>query len=147
MALQHLARLLLTILVACQGLGTPAIDLNRTHAGHPLWPGHARFHVVWQSLTQALLSAVTLALVWSPRHRGAWPFYLAVALAAVPCLGFVLAQSLEPHFGATLSDPGGIPPLAVRFGGKVRKIDGNAAAVYCALATLAGAVALFRCGS
>ena len=45
---QTVARVLLAALCGLQGLATPAIDLNRTHATNFLWPGHARFHIVWQ---------------------------------------------------------------------------------------------------
>ena len=38
---QTIARDLLAILCCLQGLTTLAIDLNRTHATNPEWPGHA----------------------------------------------------------------------------------------------------------
>ena len=52
-----LARAILTAIAAGQGLAPLFIDLNRTHATNPLWPGHARFHVVWQTFTQTLIAS------------------------------------------------------------------------------------------
>ena len=57
-----------------QSLGNPrglrsiallAIDFNRTHATNSARPGHAQFHVGWQSVTIALLAGVELILIWS----------------------------------------------------------------------------------
>jgi hypothetical protein len=71
------ARILLSLLCALQGLATLAIDFNRTHATNPAWTGHARFHVVWQSISVALLSILELALIWwhGPYQKDG--FYLA----------------------------------------------------------------------
>ena len=73
------ARGLLTLLCAAQGVATLAIDLNRNHATNPLWPGHARFHLVWQAGSTFMLAAVEVALIcWSgpyamQRFSVLWP--------------------------------------------------------------------------
>ncbi len=138
------AQLLLTSLALLQGLATPLIDFNRTHATHPLWPGHARFHVVWQGLNVALLSVLTAWLIWSRGDHAAARFYLAALLTAIPSLGFVLAQSSKALYRGTLSDPQGIPPLRLRLGAKTFEMDGNATAVYVALTMLVFISALFH---
>jgi hypothetical protein len=137
------ARVLLTILVLVQGAATVLIDLNRTHAGNPGWAGHARFHIVWQTFSTALLSLVIAALIWSNKSDGS-RFYVSAALAAVPLLGFVLAQATKGAYGATLHDPNGILPLRLRIGRHILRVDGNAAAVYCAIPVLLFIIALFH---
>jgi hypothetical protein len=58
------AQISLFFLCTIQGLATLAIDFNRTHATNPAWTGHARFHVVWQTVSVALLSVLEIVLVW-----------------------------------------------------------------------------------
>ena len=98
-----LARISLSFLCAIQGMATLAIDLNRTHAANPAWTGHARFHVVWQSASVALLSVLELALIWmrGPYREGG--FYLASLLA---------------RRGESLQGPYRIPTAYRRSGGR-----------------------------
>jgi hypothetical protein len=122
-----LAEVALTFLCVVQAIATVAIDLNRTHATNPLWPGHARFHLVWQSSTVVLLSVVGLFLIW---HRGpceAQRFYLAALLAALSPLGFLTAFISRRLFAGTLSDPNGIRPARLWLLGSLRTIDVNLA--------------------
>jgi len=79
-----IARGLLAILCGAQGAATLGIDLNRTHATNPRWPGHARFHLVWQAASYAFLSLLEVALVLA---AGPWPeqrFYLAAIRRVSP---------------------------------------------------------------
>lgn len=135
-----LARLALSSLCTLQGVATIAIDFNRTHVTNPLWPGHARFHVVWQTLTVALLSIVELVLIWSGRTGG---FYLASLLAALSPIAFLMAFATRAQFGGTLSDPNGIPPARVNLLGTVRSVDVNLVAVVVALIALVLLVAIY----
>jgi hypothetical protein len=137
-------RILLTIVATVQGIATVAIDLNRTHATNPIWPGHSRFHVVWQSLNQPLFAAIAVSLIWWHGPHSAERFYLACLLTAVPCLGFVLAQAFRGAYQGTLSDPNGIPPLRFQLLGRIVQVDGNAAAVYVALMVLTALAVIFH---
>lgn len=137
------ARGLLTILILVQGAATVLIDFNRTHATNPSWVGHARFHLVWQTCSVAILSLVETWLVWSNTSDSS-RFYLAAALAAVSLLGFLFAQAARRVYGGTLHDSNGILPLRLRLGGRIIEVDGNAAAVYCAIPVLIFIVALFH---
>ena len=120
-----IARLLLATLCGLQAAGTAAADLNRTHARHPGWLGHARFHVVWQIATQILLAAIEMCLVLIQGRLPALRFYLAALLAGAPMLAFFVALLARRWYGGTLSDPGGIPPLTITLWGKPRKVDMN----------------------
>ena len=136
MTYRFLARLALSICSVIQAFATVAIDFNRTHASNPLWPGHARFHLVWQSSTVVLLSMLGLILIW---HQGPYEdqrFYLAALLAALSPLGFLTAFMARSLFGGTLSDPNGIPPARVTLLGSTREIDLNLVAVVTALLSI-----------
>jgi hypothetical protein len=140
------ARVLLSLLCGIQGLATLGIDLNRTHATNPLWPGHARLHLVWQSMTAALLSVVALCLLWSPGVLGLSPdqgFFLAALLASISCFGFLLAFLGRRLYAGALSDPNGIPPLHLSVVGQTVAVDLNLAAIVVALLSLGFLLALY----
>jgi hypothetical protein len=122
-----LARVALSCLCGIQAIATVAIDFNRTHATNPLWTGHARFHLVWQSATIVFLSALELLLIWFSGLNDTPAFYLALVLAALSPLGFLTAYVSRRRYAGTLSDPNGIPSARVRLFGDVRAIDMNLA--------------------
>jgi hypothetical protein len=138
------ARVLLSLLCGAQGLGTIAVDVNRTHATNPAWVGHARFHVVWQTLTMVLLAIVEIGLIWGEVVGEGHGFYVAVVLAALGPVAFLLTWAGRKSFGGELSDPNGIPPVRVVLFGGVRLVDMNVVAVVGALAALGGIVAVYR---
>jgi hypothetical protein len=140
---RFIACALLTCVCGIQGLATLAIDLHRTHATNPSWPGHARFHVVWQSMNAALLSALEIGLIWWHGPRAAPRFYLAATLASVSCFGFLLALFGRRFYGGTLSDPNGIPPARIAIAGRTLSIDLNFAAILAALLTLAAILEIY----
>jgi hypothetical protein len=138
------ARVLLSLLCGIQGIATVTIDLNRTHATNPRWVGHARFHVVWQTLTMALLAVVELGLLWSRcvgEERG---FYLAMLLAGLSPVAFLGSCATRRAFGGTLSDTNGILPKRVVIGRRVVLVDMNLAAVLGALVVMGVIVAMYR---
>ena len=139
-----IARTLLMLLCGLQGLGTLVIDLGRTHAGNHDWLRHARYHVVWQAASTALLSLVELALLLTPGRHLEDRFYLAAILASVPMLGFFGAFATRKLFGSALSDPNGIPPARVVILGSEKWIDLNLVAEAAALTVLLSIVVLYR---
>ncbi len=140
------ARFSLAVFCGLQGAGTVAIDMNHTHATHPQWPGHARFHVVWQTATVAALSLLETALILVRGPFEEQRVYLAAILAGLPMLGFFIALSLRGLYGGSLSDPGGVPPLIVAVRGSEFRLDLNVVAEVGAIAVLVAIVALYRSG-
>jgi hypothetical protein len=134
----------LALFCGLQGLGTVAIDMNRTHATNPLWTRHARFHVVWQTANTALLALLELALILLPGPLEEQRFYLASIMAGVPMLGFFAALIGRSAYGGSLSDPNGILPVKVKLFGQVRSVDLNLAAVLAGLITLFAIVGIYR---
>jgi hypothetical protein len=120
------------------------MDLNRTHAAHPRWLGHARFHVVWQTLTVAVLAIVEACLLWMPGPFVSERFYVVAVLASAPMIGFFGALMSRRIYGGTLSDPGGIPPVRVNFSGREVQLDMNVVAEIAGAITLVILVKLYR---
>ena len=144
---QAIARDLLAGLCLLQGLATAAIDLGRTHATNPEWPGHARFHAVWQTAAFVWLAVIEAGLLLFPGAYAEERFYLAALLAAAPMAGFFTALAVRGLFKGTLSDPNGMPPLRIRIAGRVRSIDLNLVAEIAGVLTLVAIVALYRHGA
>jgi hypothetical protein len=119
-----------------QGLAPLAIDCNRTHATNPLWPGHARFHVVWQVASSVLFGLLEAALIWWRGSFVSGRFYLAAALAVIPLLGFVAALISRSRYGGTLHDLNGIAPVRMRLGSRAVEVDLNAVLVISAIILL-----------
>lgn len=136
--------MLLASLCAAQGLGTIAADLNRTHARNPAWTGHARFHVVWQIATTVLLALLEIALLYGPGAPRAFAFDIAAALAALPMLGFFFATCARTLFGATLSDPNGIPPLTIPLRRSTFRLDMSSVVEATAALVLTGIVLFYH---
>jgi hypothetical protein len=144
MNLQLIAQTLLAAFCAIQALATVIMDLNRTHAAHPQWLGHARFHVVWQTGTVAALGMVELALIWARGPLQSERFYLAAVLASVPMIGFFAALVTRHIYGGTLSDPGGIPPARFTLRGRQFRLDMNLAAEIAGVVALVTIVGMYH---
>jgi hypothetical protein len=140
---QTIARGLLALLCLIQAIATLGIDLSRTHATNPLWPRHARFHLVWQVFTTSLLCALDIALVWWSGPHLEQRFYLAAILTFIPLLGFVVALAGRRMYGGALSDPNGIPPARVKVFARTLHVDLNVVAVAVALMALGVIVRVF----
>ena len=140
---QTIARGLLVLLCLIQAIATLAIDLSRTHATNPLWPRHARFHLVWQVFTTSLLCALEIALVWWSGPYLEPRFYLAASLTFLPLFGFVIALAARRMYDGALSDPNGIPPLQVKVFARILHVDLNLVAVAVALLALGVIVRVF----
>jgi len=141
---QLIARVLLATLCGLQGAGTAVIDLGRTHATHLAWPGHARFHVVWQTANVLLLSIFEIGLISMNGPLTTYRFDIAAVLAGAPMLGFFITYLTRKLYCATLSDPQGVPSWIVRARGAQFRIDLNLVAEIVGLASLAAIVELYR---
>jgi len=122
------ARWLITVATICYGLSPFVIDMNRTHLLHPRWTGHARFHLLWASVSQLGIAGLALWLVWS--SSPVTPHHLRLAAIIGLCMtsGFWVAAISRKSYGGTFYDPDGIPPISGKF-------DGNILAV-CAIQVL-----------
>jgi hypothetical protein len=141
---QFIARVLLAGLCGLQGLGTLAVDLNRAHATNPEWPGHARFHLVWQAAAFAWLALLEIVLIFGGGPFQEQRFYLAAILAGLPMLGFFTAFIGRRIYRGTLSDPNGIPPANLTIMNWHRRVDLSLVAETGVAFVLAAIIALYR---
>jgi ABC-type enterochelin transport system permease subunit len=130
-------------LCIAQGIATCAIDLNRTHATNLLWSRHARFHLVWQTLTSALLALLECSLLCWPGGEGRQRFYLAVVLVSIPLVAFLIACAAKGKFGGALSDPNGIRPVQIKMFGEIVHVDMNFVAVAAAVVAVGAIAAIY----
>ena len=134
---------MVTAVAAGQGIVSLVIDLGRTHATNPLWPGHARFHVVWQTFALTLASVVEVAMIWWIAPGSRVLFYLATLFTALPIGGFLIATFGRALYGGTLHDPNGIHPARIRWGGRIHQVDINLVLVGVGAIVLVIAAAIF----
>ncbi len=121
-----LPRILMTITALALAIGPAVADFNKTHATNPLWPPHARFHVVWQVTTNSTLSFFMIYILWTPLVA---QYNLQLVLVAM-VQGAILAPlystiATMKLFGGALKDTNGIRPFEFNIGGKVYLVDTN----------------------
>lgn len=119
-------RLLMTITAVVLAIGPAIADFNKTHATNPLWPPHARFHVVWQVITNSSLCLMMLYILWTPLVEQ----YNLQLVLVVMVQGAILAPlyitiATMGLFGGALKDVNGIRPFIFTIGGKTIKLDTN----------------------
>ena len=134
---------MVTAVAAGQGVTPQFVDLNRTHATNPLWTGHARFHVVDQTVVMALLATVEVALLWWIAPGSRFSFYLTTLLTAAPISGFLIATFTRGMYDGTLRDPNGVKPLRIHIRKRLHEIDVNAVLVSVGVAVLLVAILIF----
>ena len=121
------SRIIFSVVTLATAIGPMVADFNRTHATNPLWTRHARFHVVWQVLTQAGVSAVILFLVWMPGNEQMLRNWAAVALIYVWGAAFLGTCVSMRLFDGSLHDVNGYLPFRFQIpGGGVWVVDKNA---------------------
>ena len=119
------ARILLTIMAIMLCIGPAKADFNSTHATNPAWPGHARFHVVWQVVTNSSNTLVMLFLIWVPVVQYDLQLKLVVCLIAILLGSFYVTLACMKIFEGSLSDPNGIKPFVFKLPGRTVKVDTN----------------------
>lgn len=123
--LNALPRILLTIITFLLTVGPAKADFNRTHATNPLWPGHARFHVVWQVVGNSSIMIVMLCLLWMPVVQYDLQLKLVALVCAIILGSFYVTLACMKLFDGSLADPNGIKPFVFKFPGRTVKVDTN----------------------
>ena len=136
-------RVLVSLIAAGYAVAPALVELNKTHATNPRWPGHARFHLVWQVLSHVLYSGLVVTLLWWSNPCPPERFYLASALLAGPLLAFLIAVASRRFYGGTLHDPNGVRPLTIHLGSRTIALEMNLVLVTGGILLLFGALYSF----
>tara|TARA_R110000868_G_scaffold4419_1_gene27753 strand:+ start:23617 stop:24066 length:450 start_codon:yes stop_codon:yes gene_type:complete len=118
-------RILFTIVAFMIAVGPIFADFNKTHATNPLWTPHARFHVVWQVLSQNGISLIILYLLWSRSADYGMHILLAAVLNYVWGASFYTTLASMKLFGGSLKDVNGIKPFRFNIFGTIYLVDTN----------------------
>lgn len=142
MAVDHIliARILLTLTTAGWAVATIVADFNKTHATNPRWPGHARFHVVWQILSYFGFGLIAFALIWWPGPLARPRLYLVVAMCVVVYAAFFAALLAMPRYRGAAYDNNGYKPFKAPIPIIAKTWDVNITAFSIQLILLAAAV-------
>ena len=119
------SRLLFTLVAVMIFVGPIVADFNKTHATNPLWTPHARFHVVWQVLSQSGVSLVILWLLWTDAADYTTHIWVAAILNYVWGASFYATLASMPLYGGALKDVNGIKPFRFNIFGKIYLVDTN----------------------
>jgi len=119
------SRLLFTLVAVTISVGPMFADFNKTHATNPLWTPHARFHVVWQVLSQAGISLVILYLLWTDAADYMVHIWVAATLNYVWGASFYATLAAMPIYGGALKDVNGIKPFRFNIFGTIYLVDTN----------------------
>ncbi|MEP0707655.1 MAG: DUF6640 family protein [Parvibaculum sp.] len=118
-------RLLFTVVAIMIAVGPIFADFNKTHATNPLWTPHARFHVVWQVLSQSGVSLVILWLLWTEAADYTTHIWVAAILNYVWLASFYATLASMPLYGGALKDVNGIKPFRFNIFGRIYLVDTN----------------------
>lgn len=91
------AAIVVTVSALVSGAIIPILELNETHLFNPNWPAHARLHEAWQLMTNSVLSALAVFLIWSGRAPR-----LAIILSLIISFPFLLAFAAESTYGGSM---------------------------------------------
>ena len=112
-----ITRVIFTIASIAIAVGPTIADFNKTHDTHPDWPGHARFHVVWQVLGFYPSAIIALIILWSRIPDFHYPYQLYIWM--IYFFGFygtfLITLFSMKIFDGTLSDKGGRIPFTFTF--------------------------------
>lgn len=135
------AKILLTVATLGYSAVPAFFDSNATHATNPSFPGHARFHVVWQVSSYVYVAVLALYLIWTAGAETR-PLWIATILAAAAYGGFWSAVLSRPLYGGKLvSEVNPVPAFDWNLGGRKIQTDANVT-LFTPLAILVAAGAL-----
>ena len=118
-------KIIFSLIALAISIGPMIADFNKTHATNPLWTPHARFHVVWQVLSQAGVSCVILFLIWGPGQDAILNTWLAATLNYIWGVSFYCTLGSMWLFDGSLKDVNGIKPFRFNIFGAIWIVDTN----------------------
>jgi tryptophan-rich sensory protein len=95
-------RILMTLAAMISGFISPFADFNATHAVNPLWPAHARFHVVWQVIITFCLAVLSLYLLWAKSVERVFATRISFLLSLTVMGGFIFDSFVTGLYGGSI---------------------------------------------
>lgn len=92
-----ISRILITICVFIFAVVIPILEVNASHVFNASWPAHAKFHEVWQLITNCGIGLLCLWLVWLKNN-----VQLASCLVGVVMGSILVAHALEGFYGGSV---------------------------------------------
>lgn len=90
-------RLFITFCVLVFAVVIPILETNASHVFNPNWTPHARFHEVWQLLTNCGLGLLCLWLAWVKNQ-----IRLASVLVTLVMGGILIAHAIQDIYGGSV---------------------------------------------
>jgi len=91
------SRIFITFCVLIFGVVIPIFEVNDSHVFNASWPAHARFHEVWQLITNFGIGLLCLWLVWLNDE-----VRLASVLVVLVMGGVLVAHAIQGFYGGSL---------------------------------------------
>jgi len=92
-----ISRILITLCVAIFAAVIPILEVNASHVFNSSWPAHARFHEVWQLITNCGIGLLCLWLAWKENK-----IQLASVLVILVMGGVLFAHGLQDVYGGSV---------------------------------------------
>ena len=92
-----IARILITLCVIIFAVVIPILEVNASHVFNSSWPAHARFHEVWQLITNCGIGILCLWLAWLKNK-----VQLASILVTLVMGGVLIAHGLQDVYGGSI---------------------------------------------
>ena len=92
-----IAKTLITLAVCIFAVVIPILEVNASHVFNPDWPSHARFHEVWQLLTNTTLGLLCLWLAWFNKQIRLTGVLVTIIMGSV-----LVAHALEKEYGGSV---------------------------------------------
>lgn len=92
-----ISRILITFCVVIFAVVIPVLEVNDSHVFNATWPAHARFHEVWQLITNCGIGLLCLWLVWLKNR-----IQLASVLVVLVMGGVLVAHGIQGFYGGSI---------------------------------------------
>jgi hypothetical protein len=92
-----ISRTLITICVLIFVVIIPILEVNASHVFNSSWPAHARFHEVWQLITNCGIGVFCLWLVWQKNK-----IKLASVLVIIVMGSILVAHGIQGFYSGSI---------------------------------------------
>ena len=92
-----ISRILITFCVIIFAVVVPILEVNASHVFNSSWPAHARFHEVWQLITNCGIGLLCLWMVWLKNRVQLASFLVVLVMGSI-----LLAYAIQDFYGGSV---------------------------------------------